>query len=209
MGLPVKETGEYYRNEILAPFFKSHLKGSGDFELPEAMVIESGKNEWREYDSWPPRQAGPKSFFLSGNGKLLETPPDDSVEEYTRFVSDPAVPVPHLPARGIGGWNAAVMHFDQRFAASREDVLVFQGEILQNDMTLAGPIEVELHVSTTGTDADWVVKVIDVLPDDAGDLSGYQMLVPHVRPQSTDLRRHLQGDGNRFPEDDTHRLPLT
>jgi putative CocE/NonD family hydrolase len=177
VGLPVKETGEYYRNEILAPFFRSHLKGEGDFMPPEALVIESGTNEWREYDAWPPGQTEPISFFMSGDGKLLEVPPAENTASYTRFVSDPADPVPHLPASTIGGWNAAVMHADQRFAASREDVLVFQGELLVDDMTLAGPIEVELHVSTTGTDADWVVKVIDVYPDDAGDLVGYQMLV--------------------------------
>ena len=176
VGLPVKETGEYFRDEILAPFFRSHLKGEGDFALPEALVIESGTNEWREFDAWPPKQTGPVSFFFGAGGRLLDTPPTGD-GECTRFVSDPADPVPHLPAITIGGWNAAVMHADQRFAAAREDVLVFQGEILEDDITLAGAIEVELHVSTTGTDADWVVKVIDVYPDGAGDLARYQMLV--------------------------------
>ncbi len=177
VGLPVKETGEYFRNEILAPFFRSHLKEGGDFALPEALVIESGTNEWHEYDVWPPEQTELISFFLGEGGRLLESSPAGEGGEFTRFVSDPADPVPHLPANSIGGWNAAVMHADQRFAAPRQDVLVFQGEILEDDMTFAGPIEVELHVSTTGTDADWVVKVIDVYPDDAGDLAGYQMLV--------------------------------
>jgi putative CocE/NonD family hydrolase len=177
VGLPVKETGEYYRSQILAPFFRSHLKGDGDRVLPEALVIESGTNEWREYESWPPRQAEPKSLFLGGDGKLLEAPPAGDAEERTRFVSDPDDPVPHLPAKGIGGWNATVMHFDQRFVAGRGDVLAFQSKILDRDMTIVGPIEADLYVSTTGTDADWVVKVIDVYPDDAGELAGYQMLV--------------------------------
>jgi putative CocE/NonD family hydrolase len=177
VGLPVKETGEYYRNEILAPFFKSHLKENGKFVLPEAYVIESGTNEWKEYERWPPKDAETKQFYLKGNGILSETPPTTPAQDCSEFVSDPANPVPHLPANIIGGWNAAVMHADQRFAASRADVLVYQGEILEKDMTLVGPIRVDLFVSTTGTDADWVVKVIDVYPDDAGNLSGYQMLV--------------------------------
>ncbi len=177
VGLPVKETGDHYRNEILSPFFESHLKGDGEFALPEALVFESGADERREYGYWPPTHAEPKKLFLGGSGRLLETPPDEDGAYYSQFVSDPADPVPHLPADGIGGWNAAVMHSDQRFAAAREDVLVFQGDILKRDMTLVGQVEVDLFVSTTGTDADWVVKVIDVYPGDAGALSGYQMLV--------------------------------
>lgn len=177
VGLPVRETGGYYRNEVLSPFFESHLKENGELVLPEALVFESGTNEWREYECWPPKHTESKKFFLGGNGRLLNKPADGDAADYSLFVSDPANPVPHLPASGIGGWNAAVMHFDQRFAAAREDVLVFQGEILEEDMTLVGPVEIDLHVSTTGTDADWVVKVVDVYPDDAGGLSGYQMLV--------------------------------
>ncbi|UCF04831.1 MAG: CocE/NonD family hydrolase [bacterium] len=177
VGLPVKETGDHYRNDILSPFFESHLKGDGEFVLPEALVCESGTNEWQEYDCWPPKHAEHKKFFLGGNGSLLNTPPDSDAADYSVYVSDPSNPVPHLPADIIGGWNAAVMHANQRFAAAREDVLVYQGEILKEAMTLVGPVEVDLHVSTTGTDADWVVKVIDVYPDDAGNLAGYQMLV--------------------------------
>ena len=177
VGLPVKETGDHYRNEILSPFFKSHLKGDGEFILPEALVFESGTNEWRKYEYWPPKHTKPKKLFLGSDGKLLNTPPNSDATDCSQLVSDPANPVPHLPANGIGGWNAAVMHFDQRFAAAREDVLVFQGEVLEEDMTLVGPIKVDLHVSTTGTDADWVMKVIDVHPDDTDYLSGYQMLV--------------------------------
>jgi len=177
VGLPVRETGDYYRNEILSPFFKSHLKDNGEFVLPEALVLESGTNEWHEYEYWPPKHAEIKQFFLGCNGKLSQEPPTTFAGDCSRFESDPANPVSHLPADGIGGWNAALMHFDQRFAAAREDVLVYQGEILEEDMTLVGPIEVDLYVSTTGTDADWVVKVVDVYPDDAGVLSGYQMLV--------------------------------
>jgi putative CocE/NonD family hydrolase len=176
-GLPVKETGDHYRNDILSPFFKSHLKGDGEFTLPEALVFESGTNEWHRYEYWPPKHAESKKLFLGGNGTLLNVPPNGNAAGYSPFVSDPDNPVPHLPAHGIGGWTAAVMHADQRFAVGREDVLVFRGEILKDDITLVGPIEVDLHVSTTGTDADWVVKVIDVFPDDAGDLAGYQMLV--------------------------------
>jgi hypothetical protein len=177
VGLPVKETGDYYRVEILAPFFKSHLKEDGRFALPEALVYESGTNEWREYGHWPPRHSEPRQFFLEGEGTLSQNPPNTPAGDCSSFESDPANPVSHLPVEGIGGWNAAVMHFDQRFAASREDVLVYQGEALQKNVTLVGPIEVHLYVSTTGTDADWVLKVIDVYPDDADDLSGYQMLV--------------------------------
>jgi putative CocE/NonD family hydrolase len=176
-GLPVKETGDHYRNEILAPFFASHLKGDGGHVLPEAYVVESGTNKWRKYTCWPPKGAEAQHFYLGGGGRLSAMPPEEGAEDRSPFVSDPAHPVPHLPVETIGGWNAVVMHFDQRFVSDRRDVLSYMGEVLEEDVTAAGPIDAELYVSTTGTDADWVVKVIDVYPDDAGNLSGYQMLV--------------------------------
>ncbi len=175
-GIPAKETGEFYRDEILAPFLKAHLKGDGKDDLPEALVVESGTNEWREYDKWPPENTEQVSFYLHGDGTVSTEASGKKAPLFSEFVSDPADPVPHLPTP-IYGWTASVMHDDQRFAAERDDVLVYSGEILDEDLTLAGPVEVDLYVSTTGTDADWIVKVIDVYPDDAGDLAGYQMLV--------------------------------
>ncbi len=175
-GLPAKETGEHYRGEVLAPFLKAHLKGEGEFQLPEALVIESGTNRWCEYDSWPPAKTEQVSFYIKGDGTVSTEPPGKGAVGFSEFVSDPADPVPHLPTP-IHGWTAEVMHFDQRFATEREDVLAYSYAILDEDLTLTGPVEVDLYVSTTGTDADWVVKVIDVYPDDADDLAGYQMLV--------------------------------
>jgi putative CocE/NonD family hydrolase len=175
-GIPVKETGEYYRDEVLAPFLKAHLKGDGKIDLPEALVVENGKDEWREYESWPPEKAETVSFYMHGDGTVSTEIAGKGTDGFSEFISDPADPVPHLPVP-ILGWTAAVMHADQRFAEERDDVLVYIGGVLDKDLTFAGPVEADIFVSTTGTDADWIVKVIDVYPDNAGELAGYQMLV--------------------------------
>jgi hypothetical protein len=159
-------TAEFYREKIELPFFEHHLKGKGELKLPKAWVFETGTNVWRRHDAWPPKGSKPTSFRLSEAGRLVrDGSPADSSDE---FVSDPAKPVPYIGKTGIGMFQE-YMTADQRFAASRPDVLVYQTPVLEKDTTLAGPIEVELSVSTTGTDADWVVKLIDVYPDDAPD----------------------------------------
>lgn len=181
------KTSEFYREQIEFPFFESHLKGKGDVNHPEAWTFETGTNIWKQYDSWPPRNTTQTSFFLQSNGQLESNPPKDSDPNsaFDEFPSDPAKPVPYIEKITVG-MAAEYMTADQRHASRRPDVLVYQSDILEQDTIVAGPIEVELHVSTTGTDSDWVVKLIDVYPNDFPDpkenptavkMGGYQQLV--------------------------------
>lgn len=176
------KTGEFFREKVELPFFEYHLKGEGENKLPKALVFETGRNQWRKFDTWPPKDAKPTEMYLEG-GKLAAGSPTALISD--SFVSDPAKPVPHRGDINIG-MTGDYMTTDQRHCARRPDVLVYQGEVLTEDVTIAGPIEVELHVSTTGTDADWVVKLIDVYPGDFPDpdpnpkgvkMGGYQQLV--------------------------------
>jgi hypothetical protein len=144
-------------------FFKHHLKGGPDPKLPEALVFETGANRWRRFDAWPPREVAARPMFLREGGALAFEPAAAAGEAFDEYVSDPAKPVPYTTEIGQG-WGKNFMAEDQRFAARRPDVLVFQSAPLEHDLTIAGPIEVELFVSTSGTDADWVVKLIDVMP---------------------------------------------
>jgi putative CocE/NonD family hydrolase len=174
-GLPVRETGDHFRETIVLPFFEHHLRGRRSFDPPEAVVFETGTNEWRSYNRWPPERTDRRRLYLGAGGSIGDTR-SGGENDFDLFVSDPADPVPHIPPP-IGGWTAEVMLWDQRFVAGRKDVLVYQGPVLGRDLTAAGPVEVDLYVATTGTDADWVVKLIDVYPDDGGERAGYQMLI--------------------------------
>lgn len=157
---------DFYRQNIEAPFFRRHLKGFNDPKLPEAYMFETGTNQWRAYSSWPPREAKARSLVLQADGRLaFDAPAATGDDEY---VSDPAKPVPYIDVVGMR-MQREYMVADQRFAARRPDVLVYQTEPLAGDVTLAGPIEVSLQVSTSTTDADFVVKLIDVYPADAPD----------------------------------------
>jgi putative CocE/NonD family hydrolase len=180
------KTSEHYREQIELPFFEYHLKGKGTLNHPKAWVFETGVNRWRRFAAWPPE--GTIQSLILGDGGRLEMkeglePADKG--GFDEFVSDPAKPVPFIN-KVTTGMPAEYMTADQRFAASRTDVLVYQTPKLENDVTFAGPIEVDLFVSTTGTDADWVVKVIDVYPGDFPNpdpnptnvkLGSYQQLV--------------------------------
>jgi putative CocE/NonD family hydrolase len=178
------KTSDFFREQIEFPFFETHLK-QGVVIPPKAWVFETGTNVWRKLDSWPPKDARPTSFLFS-NGSLHSRRPDIGTQtHFDEFVSDPAKPVPFINKTDIG-MVREYMTADQRFAAARPDVLVYQTPELKEDLTIAGPIEVELYVSTTGTDADWVVKVIDVYPDDFPEhdpnptgvkMGGYQQLI--------------------------------
>jgi hypothetical protein len=179
------KTSEYYREKIELPFFKKHLKGEGEFAAPEAWVFESGTNVWRKYDAWPPKEAKAVTLLFDEKGTLTARGGKDPLGGADEFVSDPAKPVPFIEDTSVR-MDYEYMTADQRFAGRRPDVLVYQTPELTDDLTLAGPIDVELHVSTTGTDADWVVKVIDVFPADYPDpdpnpsgvkMGGYQMLI--------------------------------
>ena len=180
-------TTEFYREKIELPFLKHHLKGEGELGLPEAYVFETGTNQWRRYDSWPPKAAEEKTLYFHAGGRLSFDPPagSDGGVAFDQYVSDPAKPVPYIPNIAIGMTRAHMLD-DQRFASSRPDVLVYQTEVLTEDVTIAGPITADLQVSTSGTDSDWVVKLIDVYSGDFGnpdpnpagvEMGGYQQLV--------------------------------
>jgi putative CocE/NonD family hydrolase len=179
-------TSEFYRSQIELPFFNCALKNICGENLPEAYVFETGSNRWRTYDVWPPRAARETALFLQPGGRLFFTPPSNSSSrEYDEYISDPNQPVPYINAIHIG-MTREYMVDDQRFASRRPDVLTYQTEPLTEDLRVAGPVPVSIYVSTTGTDSDYVVKVIDVYPDDAPDndpnpanvrMGGYQMLV--------------------------------
>jgi putative CocE/NonD family hydrolase len=165
------ETSAYFQEHVLLPFFEYFLKGEGEFEQPEAMVFETGANRFRDFSSWPPPGVRPKSLYLRADGKLAFSPPAEQGEiHHDAYVSDPQKPVPYT-MEITGKWAKSYMTEDQRFAAWRPDVLVYRGEVLEEDLTLAGPLYADLWVSTTGGDSDFVVKIIDVLP---GEIPGYE-----------------------------------
>ncbi|MBK1891133.1 CocE/NonD family hydrolase [Undibacterium sp. 14-3-2] len=159
------KTGEYYRKNILFPFFEQHLKGEKGKALAEATVFETGTNVWREYSSWPPQQAQNRTLYFSANGKLSWKEPQEEFNTFDEYISDPKKPVPFISYVATGV-PREYMVSDQRFASTRPDVLVYQTDVLEEDVTIAGPVNPRLFVSTSGTDADWVVKLIDVYPDD-------------------------------------------
>jgi putative CocE/NonD family hydrolase len=170
----------YYRDSLELPFFNYHLKGKGTLNIAGATMFETGSNSWKKYAHWPPAGA-PITWYLGTTGRLQAKPREGNDE----FVSDPAKPVPYM-VHSETGMQKEYLVADQRFVSTRPDVLVFEGPILEADETYAGPVTVDLNVATTGTDADWIVKVIDVYPDDAAadsvngrlvQMAGYQMLV--------------------------------
>lgn len=181
-------TSAWYRENVELPFFNFYLKDKGELKLPEATVFRTGANEWKSFDQWPPKDLQSRSIYFRANGKLAFDAPKDSGEAFDEYLSDPARPVPYTNvitnSRGTG-----YMIEDQRFAARRPDVLTFETGALDEDLTLAGPVTADLFVSTTGTDADFIVKLIDVYPDNAPNnspsganvrttpLGGFQMLV--------------------------------
>ncbi len=162
------KTALFYRDNIEFPFFLFHLKGKGEPKLPEAYMFETGRNEWHKHDEWPPKAARLTTFYLSDGGTLANEAPSGPVDLFDEYVSDPNKPVPFM---GDVQQNMAATYMvaDQRFASSRTDVMVYQTGPLEHDLRVAGPLKVTLHVSTSGTDADWVVKIIDVYPPDFPD----------------------------------------
>jgi uncharacterized protein len=165
------KTGDYYRKKILFPFFEQYLKGSEDAKLPKAYVFETGTNVWRQYSDWPPKEAKAKTlYFRAGGGLSFDPPAEPGADSsgYDEYVSDPAKPVPFINYVG-DEVPQQYMDDDQRFADSRTDVLTYETLVLQQDVTIAGPLTPHLFVSTTGTDSDFDVKLIDVYPEDYAD----------------------------------------
>jgi putative CocE/NonD family hydrolase len=159
-----QKTSEFYRKEIELPFFNHYLKAKGEMNLPEAYMFETGKNQWRKFDSWPRRDVKPSTLYLHANAKLSFDPPTESSSSFDEYLSDPNKPVPFTPDTA-DRMTIDYMVDDQRFAFYRPDVLSYETEILEQDVTIAGPVKVTLWVSTTGTDADFIVKLIDVYPN--------------------------------------------
>ena len=179
------KTAEFYRERIELPFFRHFLKGDTNFIPTEAHVFETGAQQWRRFDAWPPQQTTSRTLYFHAGGALDFNPPADGADAFDEYVSDPAKPVPFTLETTTDYPRSYPVH-DQRFAAARPDVLVYATGPLEDDLTFAGPLNATLHVSTTGTDADWVVKLVDVYAGDFPDpnpnpahvrMGGYQQLV--------------------------------
>ncbi len=193
-------TADYYRENILRPWFAHWLHGTGDGKFAEAYIFEVGENKWHTFDAWPPHEAKPVNIYLGPSGTLsvvsASQPAPSSrpakaaarsehvvqqhTAEYDSYVSDPAHPIPYMPRPIDGrGWRSWLVQ-DQRFVDNRPDVLTWESQPLAQDLTIAGDVTAHLFASTTGSDADWVVKLIDVYPDSmAGDpkMGGYELMV--------------------------------
>jgi len=181
-------TSRFYFDSIEGPFFDYYLNDGPDPTLPEAYVFDTGAKEWRRFDAWPPKASTSRDLYLEPGGQLRFNGTARGGAEFDEYINDPTKPVPYTD-QIVHWYNPAFMLEDQRFASRRPDVLVYQTAPLGAPVTIAGPTQVRFTVSTSGTDADWVVKLIDVYPDDAGGpttrargdnsvrLGGYQMLV--------------------------------
>ncbi len=180
-------TGKYFRDEVQAAWFAYFLKGRGKLALPEALTFEAGTNRWRRFDAWPPlKQTTERKLYFHAGKALGFDPPGGGETEADTFVSDPAHPVPyrHRPIlatyfEGGSGWPEWLVE-DQRFVDARPDVLCWESAPLDHDLTIAGEVVAHLFASTTGTDADWVVKLIDVYPEhypEDWSLAGYHLMV--------------------------------
>jgi putative CocE/NonD family hydrolase len=177
------KTAEHFK-ELELQFFNYYLKDKGTMDLPEASIFITGTNEWRAFESWPPAEVQLKTLFLQGDHQLSFSPPEGT-NNFDEYAADPAYPVPYTEDVHLRQTEDYLTD-DQRFASRRPDVMTYQTEVLTEDITLAGPVEVNFFVSTTGTDADYVVKIIDVFPDQMDGyptnakmvpMGGYQMLV--------------------------------
>ncbi len=178
-----QSTAEYYQNQIEFPFFDNYLRGDGSKKQPEAQVFQTGSNRWLKFANWPPKQVKATTFYLQKSKMISENLSESSsVSTSDEYISDPANPVPYQGGK-ITDRTREYMIDDQRFASKRADVLSYETEPLKKPLSLAGPVTANLYVETTGTDADFIVKVIDVYPDSAPPntagvkMAGYQMLV--------------------------------
>ncbi|MEO7084104.1 MAG: CocE/NonD family hydrolase [Gemmatimonadaceae bacterium] len=175
--------GLYFRENIERPWFAYYLHGKGDGKFADAYIYEANavalnEGQWRTFSAWPPKEAQPKNIYLRENGKVAFDPPTRA--SCDAYISDPAHPIPYI-ARPVDGsrWRQWLVE-DQRFVDNRPDVLTWQSEPLDADLVIAGDVTAHLFASTTGTDADWVVKLIDVYPDSVKEnakFGGYELMV--------------------------------
>ncbi len=230
-------TSRYYREQIQAPFFAYYLKDKGNLRQPEAITFEGGDNKWRSFDAWPPKQGvRDSSLYFQASGKLSFRKPaapggatGDAAPQFDAYISDPAHPVPyrHRPIQPTydprgSGWYTWLTE-DQRFVDHRPDVLSWETDPLSTDVTIAGNVIADLYAATSGSDADWIVKLIDVYPEEMPDakMGGYEFMVsnevfrgrfrksfstpePITPNQPTEFRVNLHGQSYRFQKG--HRI---
>jgi putative CocE/NonD family hydrolase len=178
------DTGLHFREKVQAPFFAYYLKEKGSQPRSEAQVFQTGANRWESHDTWPPRNAKTRPLYLHPNGRLAYDPPAVSNTIFDEYISDPANPVPYRP-RPVrptypGPEWPVWMVQDQRFTHRRPDVLSYETDPLMEDVVVAGAMKARLFASTSGTDSDWIVRLIDVYPEDYAqtpDMGGYQLLI--------------------------------
>ena len=154
------DTSAWFQRDVLLPFFKEHLKGADEANLTRATMFETGSNRWRHFEAWPPKDTSRETLYLADDEKIVEQENNTGSSEY---LSDPNKPVPHS-AEISRGWDRPYMVEDQRFTARRPDVLVFETDTLESDLTIAGAIDLNLWFATNKSAADIVVKLVDVFP---------------------------------------------
>lgn len=179
-------TASDYRRDIQAKWFAYYLKGKGDGNFAEAFTFQTGSNQWKSYNNWPPAEAKKTNLYLHANGKLsFEKPDATETKAFDSYISDPSHPVPYRPrpieeTYGPGSrWYTWLLE-DQRFVHNRPDVLSWETDTLKEDVTITGNLWAKLFAATSGTDADWIVKLIDVYPDQyekEPKMSGYQLMI--------------------------------
>lgn len=180
-----QETSVYFRKEIQAKWFAWYLKGKGDGNFAEAISFQTGSNRWKNYTAWPPKEATNKNIYLHANGKLSFEAPSATERKFDSYVSDPAKPVPYRArpveeTYGPGSRWYTWLTEDQRFVQNRPDVLSWETDTLTEDITVTGNPLAKIFAATSGTDADWVVKLIDVYPQQYKKelkMSGYELMV--------------------------------
>jgi putative CocE/NonD family hydrolase len=196
-------TAEYFREKIQRPWLAYYLHGKGDGHFPDAWVFATGKNRWHTFDSWPSTDTKPRNIYLRENHQLSFGAPGTSAAqgngaEYDAYISDPKNPVPYMPLPDDGS-GAHWMQLDQRFLGSRSDVVAWKSDPLKDDITIAGDVVAHLFASTTGSDADWVVKLIDAYPETGSvdrRMNGYELIV------NADVMR------GRYWKDFDHATPI-
>ena len=180
------DTARYFRKDVQAPFFAALLKDKGPHGLPEALTFQTGANEWKRYDAWPPKKGFTerKLYFREGGRLSFDAPASGSDKEFDTYISDPARPVPYRtrpiePTYGPGSrWSEWLLE-NQRHVHNRPDVMSYVSDPLAEDTVIAGEAVAHLFAATSGTDSDWIVKLIDVFPDDhpRPEMQGYQLMV--------------------------------
>jgi putative CocE/NonD family hydrolase len=176
-----QRTGDWYRENVFKPFFDFYLKDKGPWKQPRALVFATGSNAWWQFDEWPPKSVKPVEFYLSSNHELRREPePTQTATAYDEYVSDPANPVPYIAEVRARRKNE-YLNDDQRFASQRADVMSWQSAPLKEDITVTGPISADLLASTTGTDSDFVVKVIDVIPPESTGQATDKPAAPEIQ----------------------------